>query len=64
MEQNLRREQRKWGQMVKFFGGEGEDRGIVGRFYVAVVKLVLLFGSEMWIMLPRLDKALEGLHHR
>ena len=35
-----------------------------GRFYVAVVQAMLLFGSEAWVMTPRSEKALEGFHHR
>ena len=45
-------------------GREGEDRIKVGRFYVAVVQAVLLFGSETWVTTPWLEKALEGFHHR
>ena len=37
---------------------------MVGRFYVEVVQAVLLFWSEMWLLNPPLEKALEGLHHR
>ena len=37
---------------------------MTGRFYVAVVQAVLLFGSEMWVLTPQLEKALEGFHHR
>ena len=31
---------------------------------MAVVQAVLLFGSEMWVMNPRLEKSLEDFHHR
>ena len=31
---------------------------------MAVVQAVLPFGSETWIMIPRLEKSLEGFHHR
>ena len=31
---------------------------------MAVVQAVLLFGSETWVLTPRLDKSLEGFHHR
>ena len=43
-------------------GGGGEEND--GRFYVAVVQAVLIFGSETWVLNPRLDKYLEGFHHR
>ena len=36
---------------------------MVGKFYVAVVQEVLLFGSKTWLLTPRLEKSLEGLHH-
>ena len=31
---------------------------------MAVVQVVLLFGSETWVLTPRLEKSLEGFHHR
>ena len=31
---------------------------------MAVVQVVLLFGSETWVMTRRLDKSLENFHHR
>ena len=40
------------------------DRRTAGRFYVAVVQAVHLFGSETWVMTPRLEKTLEVFHHR
>ena len=30
---------------------------------MAMVKAVLLFGSDTWVLTPRLEKALEGFHH-
>ena len=54
VENNLRQAQGKWGKLVKLLGREGEDRRTAGRFYVAVVRSVLLFGSETWVMTPRL----------
>ena len=29
-----------------------------------MVQAVILFGSEMWVITPRLEKALEGFDHR
>ena len=64
VKQNLQRARGKWRQMVKILGRQGADRRTVGIFYVAVVQLVLLFGSETWILIPRLQKYLEGFNHR
>ena len=36
----------------------------MGIFYVAVLNVLILFGSKTWVMTPRLDKALKGFHHR
>ena len=30
---------------------------------MAVVQAVLLFGSETWVLNPRLNKSLAGFHH-
>ena len=31
---------------------------------MAVVQSVILFGSETWVLTTRLEKSLEGFHHR
>ena len=31
---------------------------------MAVVQVVILFVSEMWVLTPLLEKALAGFHHR
>ena len=64
VKQNLLRTLGKWGQLVNLLGREGEDIRMTGRFYVAVVQSVLLFGSKMKVMTPLLEKVLKGFHHR
>ena len=32
--------------------------------YVAAVQALILFGLEMWVATPRLEKSLAGLHQR
>ena len=44
VERNLWRAQIKWGRLEKIMGREGADRRTAGRFYVAVVQAMLLFG--------------------
>ena len=34
------------------------------RCYVEVVQAVLLFGFKTWVLTPRLEKDIEGFHHR
>ena len=50
--------------MSKILVREGEDSRMAGRFYVAVVKSVLLFGYKTWVLNPRLEKSLDGFHHQ
>ena len=47
VEQNLWRARGKWGRLAEILGSKGVDKRTVGRFYVAVMQAVLLFGSEM-----------------
>ena len=49
---------------MKLLGREEANRIMAGIFYVVVVQVALLFGSETWVMYPCLEKALEGIHHR
>ena len=52
VERNIYRARGKWERLVKMLGREGSDNIIVGRFYVAVVQEVLLFGDETWVLNP------------
>ena len=63
VEQNIWRAQGKWGRLTNILLMKGVDIRMVGRFYVVVVKSVLLFGSETWVLNPHLEKSLEGFHH-
>ena len=36
----------------------------MGRFCVAVVQVLILFGSETWVLTPWLEKYLKVSHHR
>ena len=63
MEQNLWRTREKWVRLEKILGRKGEDKKTAACFCVAVVKVVLLFESKMWVLTPRLEKSIEGFHH-
>ena len=64
VEQNLQKSQGEWGRLEEILGREGVDRIMTGRFYLAVVQAVLIFGSETWVLTPRFEKSLKGFHHR
>ena len=61
---NLRKARAKWARLSKILGREGVDAVIASKFYIAVVQSILLFGSETWVVTPRILNALEGFHHR
>ena len=50
----LRRGRQKWAHLTRVLGREGVDARTLGMLYVAVVKVVLLYGSETWMMPPRI----------
>ena len=61
---NLRRAQKKWAWLTRLLGREVADAWTPGMFYNAVLQPVLLYGSEIWVMLPRIGRTLVGFHHR
>ena len=40
------------------------DKRTVRVFYVLVMQLVLIFGSEMWVLTSRVEKSFKGIHHQ
>ena len=42
--------QKVWEFLSWILGGEGVDMRALGRFYIAVVKAKLLFGSGNWVV--------------
>ena len=43
---------------------EGAYSRTSGHIYLAVVQSVLIYGSEMWVMTPRIGRGLGRLYHR
>ena len=42
----------------------GETVWACGMMYKVVAQLVILYGSEIWVVTGAILKALEGFHHR
>ena len=61
--QNLWKEQKKWAWLFRVLSREGADSWTLRRIYVAVVKAVLLFGLETWVMKPCIGRVLGRFHH-
>ena len=43
---------------------EGADACTSGQIYLAVVQLIILYGSETWVMTPRIGRVLGKFYHR
>ena len=64
MVRKLHKERRKWARLTRVLSREGEDARTSGQIYLALVQLVLLYGSETWVMTPRIGRVLSRFHHR
>ena len=60
----LRKAQMKWDRLSRILGREGEKTQVSRIFFKSVVQAVLLFGSETWVMTPRMGRTLGGFQHR
>ena len=47
-----------------FWGGRGQRSLDLQQFFKAVFQANLLFGSDTWVVTPRIGRTLGGLHHR
>ena len=60
---DMRKSRCKWYQVSRILGWEGVDTRTSGNFYKVVVQVVLLFGSEIWVMTPWVGLILGGFHN-
>ena len=60
---NLRSARHKWEWPTQVLSKEGEDSRTPGQIYVVVVQLVLLYRSLAWVLTPRMQRVMGGLHH-
>ena len=49
---NLVKAQKSWGRLTTILNREGADKRISRKFFKSVVKQVLLFGEETWVLTP------------
>ena len=43
---------------------EGADPKVLGNCFKVVTQAVLLFGAEIWVMTPRVERALSSIQYR
>ena len=61
---NLWRARQKWLRMTHILISEGADAQTSGQIKLAVVQSVLMYGSETWVLTPRMKRVFGGFHHR
>ena len=67
---NLGKARKSWGWLSWILIQEGEYPKLSGIFYKTVAQAVLLFGVEMWVLTrmwvltPRMERAMDSFHHR
>ena len=61
---NLQKAWKIWACLLRILVREGSSPRVLGMLFKAVVQVVLLFGAEMWVMTPRIGRALGGFQHR
>ena len=50
--------------MVRVLGREGADPKMSRSFYTVVTQQVLLFGAESWVLMKKMESALDALQGR
>ena len=61
---NLCNAQKKWAWLLGVLGWEGSKTRVSRTFFKVVVQVVLLFGSETWVMKPCMGRALGFSQNR
>ena len=61
---NLGKARKSWGRLKRILRREGADKRVLGNFFKAVVQQVLLFGAEIWVVMPITERALISFIHR
>ena len=51
-----------WGRLGTLIRREGAYPRVAAMFYREVAQAILLYGSEMWVLLAKMDKKVEGEH--
>ena len=61
---NLGKARNSWGRLSWILSREGADPKVLGNFYKAVAQAVFLFSAETWVLIPRMERALDSFQHR
>ena len=61
---NIRKARASWGRLERILGREGADLKVTRSFYTVVTQQVLLFGAESWVLIKRMESALDAFQDR
>ena len=62
--QNLTKAQKVWQIISRILRREGARPRVFGFFFKSVFQLVLLFGAEMWVVIPCIGRVLGGFQDK
>ena len=58
--ENIQKARNIWSCLARILGREGADTWTSGYFYITVIQAIFLFGSEMWVVNPRIMRFVLG----
>ena len=61
---NLNRARARWNSVAKILKREGASAVCMGKFYLAIVQSVLLYGADSWVVTKRDWRILRSFHRR
>ena len=61
---NLVKARKIWGRLTRILSREGADKRVSGTFFKALVQQVILIRTEIWVLTPRIERALDSFMHR
>ena len=61
---NIRKARTSWGRLARILGREGADLKVTRSFYTVVTQHVLLFGADSWVLIKRMESALDAFQDR
>ena len=60
---NLQKSRKSWLRMLRILSRYGADLKVSGHLFKAAVQAVLIFGSDTWVLTPRMERALGIFQH-
>ena len=64
MVRNLWHASQKWARLTRVLSREGADARTLVKIYLTVVQSFLIYGLEIWVLTPCMQRVLGRFHHR